>query len=67
MLIMIFSGPVLTGGEKVNGKWMWNGEPQLGKRDVEATFSTRSKPVKVFKWFPGKVLLLHHIEGKVNK
>ena len=51
----------------MNGKWMWNGEPQVGKHDVDATFSLRSKLVKVFKWFPGKVLLLHRIEGKVNK
>ena len=58
-LMINLPGPLLTGGEKVGGTWMWeqvtiDDEPR-SEQDIAATFSTLLKPVEASKWFPGKV------------
>ena len=46
----------------MNGTWVWkqvtlNDKTQLGEHDVDAIFSTRLQPARVFKWFPGKAVV----------
>ena len=56
----MISGPLLTGGTKVDGKWMWEqvtkeDEPQSDE-STDTTLSTLLTPLEHLKWFPGIVL-----------
>ena len=55
----LITGPVLTGGEKVDGKWLWEQvteEPQSDDVTTSETLSTFLTPIEHFMWFPGKVV-----------
>ena len=66
----LISGPILTGGTKVDGNWLWE---QVTTEDESQSDLVLLTPLESLKWFPGivKTSILHmnknlHCKNKCN-